>query len=40
MVIWDTFVNKIHMNSISFSVAMIPHDNLNIYGHIVTLKLQ
>ena len=29
-VIWDTFVRKWHMNSISFFASMVSHDNLNI----------
>ena len=29
-VIWDTFVKKWHMNSITFFDAMVSHDNLNI----------
>ena len=32
-VMWDTFVNKWHINSILFLVAMVSHNNLNIRGH-------
>ena len=30
-IVRDTFVRKWHMNSILFLVAMVSHDNLNIY---------